>query len=157
MMNLEVWLAYLHVACILGWVVFVTSEAALLRAEWLNGAVIERLARVDRILWICWAAVLLSGLARAFWGFKGAHWYWSQPLLHAKLSLLVLLGASAIPTHQRLNLWLKQWQHDQRLPGAAEIQQVRRRVMVGAHLMLIIPLLGVALARGVWCVDPLIR
>lgn len=146
----ETLLAYLHLACVLGWVVFITSQAALLRPAWFNAAVVERLVDVDRVLWACWAAVLLSGLARAFFGVKGADWYWSQPLLHAKLTLLLLLGLAAWSNTRVYHAWAKRLQDDWRLPTDNEIVRVRRRVMLAAHLMLVIPLLAVALARGLW-------
>ena len=41
----EALLAYAHFVAILSVVVFITSEAALCRAEWLNAAVVRRLAR----------------------------------------------------------------------------------------------------------------
>ena len=47
---LEPWLAFFHISAILGWIVFASSEAALCRREWLNAAVVQRLARLDRIL-----------------------------------------------------------------------------------------------------------
>lgn len=146
----EVLLAYLHLACILGWVVFVTSQAALARPDWLNGAVVERLVRVDAILWVCWAAVLLSGLARTIWGVKGLGWYWSQPLLHAKAALLLGLGLMAWSNTRSLRQWRSRWRSEDRLPPPADIDALRRRVMVAAHAMLLIPLLGLALARGVF-------
>ena len=146
----EALLAYGHLACILAWVVFITSEAALLRSEWLNGAVLARLLQVDRILQACWVALLLSGVARASFGLKGAGWYWGQPLLHLKLSLLVLLGVAMWRGRRRYRDWLARWQQHQQLPEPAEVQQARRRVMAVAHLMLVIPLLGVLLARGLW-------
>lgn len=146
----EALLAYAHLAAILGWVVFVTSQAALARSEWLNGAVVERLVRVDRILWICWLAVLLSGLARLTWGVKGAGWYWAQPLLHSKLTLLLLLGAAAWPNSRAYGRWLADWRRNGSLPEPTDLTRVRRRVMVIAHVMLLIPLLAVALARGLF-------
>ena len=48
-MTLEAILAYLHFLAILTLVVFISSEAALCRVEWLNAKVVERLAVVDRI------------------------------------------------------------------------------------------------------------
>jgi putative membrane protein len=146
----EAALAYLHLACVLGWVVFLTSQTALLRPAWFNGAVVDRLVDVDRILWICWSMLLLSGLARATLGMKGAEWYWSQPLVHVKLTLLLLLGVAAWPNSSKFRAWQRRWEQDWKLPNDAEVQRVRRRVMWSAHLMLVIPLLGVALARGLW-------
>src|SRR4030095_15866213 len=48
-MTLEAILAYLHFLAILTMVVFIASEAALCRVDWLNAAVVERLARVDMV------------------------------------------------------------------------------------------------------------
>lgn len=145
----ETLLAYAHIAAVLAWVVFITSQAALARAEWFNGAVVERLVRVDVILWACWALLLLSGLARSLWGVKGAGWYWSQPLLHGKLTLLLALGAASWPNTRAYRRWRAGWRDRQRLPDADDITRVRRRVMLTAHVMLFIPLMAVALARGV--------
>ena len=67
-MTLEALLSYAHILAILTMTVFLASEAALCRTEWLNAAVVPRLVRLDVILWIATAAVLLSGLARIYWG-----------------------------------------------------------------------------------------
>ena len=82
-MLLETGLAIVHWLSILTLVVFISSEAALCRVEWLNAAVVKRLQRVDLIYGIAAMAVLASGLLRAFLGMKGSAWYWGQPLLHA--------------------------------------------------------------------------
>ena len=85
-------LAFVHLSAVLGWVVFASSEAALCRAEWLNAAVVRRLGRLDRILWMTTAAVFASGLVRVYLGAKGAAWYWGNPLLHLKLTLFVAVA-----------------------------------------------------------------
>ena len=48
-MTLEAVLASLHLVAILTLVVFMSSQAALCRIEWLNAAVVERLVRLDVI------------------------------------------------------------------------------------------------------------
>lgn len=146
----EALLAYLHLACVLAWVVFLTSQAALLRPAWFNGAVVDRLIELDRFQWYCWWATLLSGLARITWGVKGAEWYWGQPLIHAKLALLLAFGLMAWFNSRRYRVWHSHWQQNWGLPGHLDLQQARRGVMWVAHLMLILPLLGVVLARGLW-------
>ncbi|MBP9785651.1 MAG: DUF2214 family protein, partial [Giesbergeria sp.] len=77
-MILESFLAYFHLVAIFTMVVFMASEAAMCRSEWMNAAVVHRLVRLDLIYGIAALCVLLAGLARTFWGFKGAGWYWSQ-------------------------------------------------------------------------------
>lgn len=146
----EALLAYLHIAAILALVVFLTSEAALCRAEWLNAAVVRRLAMLDLIYMLAAIAVLLSGLARTWWGFKGTAWYWHQPLLHIKVTLFVLVGLMSIQPTRAFLRWRRQLDADGSLPDPAEVKSVRRWVMIEAHLLALIPLAAVMLARGVW-------
>ena len=70
-MTLESVLAFAHLLAIFTLVVFISSEAALCRVEWLNAKVVERLAVVDRIYGIAAVAVLVTGIARTWWGVKG--------------------------------------------------------------------------------------
>ena len=81
-MLLEALLAYLHITAVLAVVVFLTSEAALCRPEWMNAAVVRRLGRVDLLYMLAAIALLATGIARTWWGVKGTAWYWHQPLLH---------------------------------------------------------------------------
>ena len=67
-MTLEAVLACLHLLALLTMVVFLSSEAALCRAEWMNAAVVKRLARLDMIYGLAALAVGATGLARLFLG-----------------------------------------------------------------------------------------
>ncbi|MGE0112351.1 DUF2214 family protein [Aquabacterium sp.] len=149
-MLLESLLAYAHFVAILSVVVFITSEAALCRAEWLNAAVVRRLARVDIIYLVAALAVLATGLARTWWGMKGLGWYWQQPLLHLKLTLFVVIGLISIQPTLAFRRWVRQLDTHGTLPDASEVSRVRRLVMIQAHIMVLIPLAGSLLARGIW-------
>ncbi len=147
-MTLEAILAYLHLLAILTMVVFISSEAALCRVQWLNAAVVERLAKIDLVYGIAAVGVLATGLARTWWGVKGMGWYWSNPLLHVKLTLFVIIGAlSIVPTLTFIG-WRKRLRASGALPTPAEIAKTRRLVMIQAHLLALIPLAAVFLARG---------
>lgn len=148
-MTLEALLAGLHIVAILGLVVFLSSEAALCRGEWMNAAVVQRLVRVDAIYGAAAVAVLLTGLARSYWGFKGNGWYWSQPLLHFKLGMFLLIGLMSLQPTLAFRRWRRRLEADGQLPTEAEIRQVRGRVMLQAHLLVLIPIAAVMLARGV--------
>jgi len=143
-------LAYAHFVAILSVVVFITSEAALCRSEWLNAAVVRRLARVDAIYQAAAIAVLLTGLARTWWGVKELGWYWHQPLLHIKLTLFVLIGLIAIKPTRSFMRWRKQLESTGGLPSDQEVRRVRRLIMIEAHLLVLIPLAATMLARGIW-------
>ena len=147
-MTLEAIQAYLHLLAILTMVVFIASEAALCRVQWLNAAVVERLAKIDRVYGIAALAVIATGVARTVWGIKGSAWYWTNPLLHAKLTLVVVIAVISIFPTLTFIRWRKAVRNNGALPGEAEIKKTRKLVMVQAHLLAIVPLIAVFLARG---------
>jgi putative membrane protein len=147
-MLLETLLAYVHWLAIFTMVTFLASEAALCRVEWMNARIVERLARVDMLYGIASVTVLLTGLARSAWGSKGAAWYWGNPLLHSKLALFVVIGLMSIrPTLTYLR-WRKALRAGGALPADDEVRRTRKTVMVQAHLVPLVALLAVFLARG---------
>ena len=147
-MTLEAILAYLHLLAILTLVVFIASEAALCRVEWINPAVVERLARVDMVYGIAALAVIATGVARTWWGMKGTAWYWTNPLLHLKLTLFVIVGVISIFPTMRYLRWRQALRTTGALPAEAEVRKTRKLVMIQAHLIALIPLVAVFLARG---------
>ena len=147
-MTLESLLAYAHILAILTLVVFISSEAALCRSEWMNAKVVERLGRVDMIYGIAAGVVLLTGLARTWWGIKGTGWYWTNGLLHLKLTLFVVVGLISIKPTIVFRRWNRELKATGALPDEGQVRAVRRLVMVQAHLIALIPLAAVFLARG---------
>ena len=104
-MTLEAVLAALHLVAMLTAVVFISSQAALCRSEWLNAAVVERLARLATLSAGLFVILVLTGLARTFWGIKGGSWYVSQPLFHAKTTLVLLMGLLSVPSTRQFWAW----------------------------------------------------
>jgi putative membrane protein len=147
-MTLEALLAYAHLLAILTLVVFISSEAALCRPEWLNARVVERLGKVDMVYGIAAGAVLLTGIARTWWGIKGTSWYWGNGLLHLKLALFIAVGLMSIKPTLMFGRWRKQLRADGSLPAEAEVRTARKWIMAQAHIIALIPLAAVFLARG---------
>ena len=147
-MTLEALLAYAHLLAILTMVVFLASEAALCRAEWLNAAVVQRLARVDMIYGIASVAVLVTGLLRVFLGAKGAQWYGGNWLLYVKFGLFVVIGLLSIRPTRTFIRWRRAWLATGALPEPDAIRQTRKLIMWQAHILPLIPLTAVFLARG---------
>ena len=147
-MTLEALLSYAHILAILTMTVFLASEAALCRTEWLNAAVVERLAKIDRGYGAAAIAVLLAGAARVSWGAKGMGWYLTNPLLHVKFTLFIVMGLLSIgPTLAYLR-WRRALRADGTLPDALQVRNTRRLVMVQAHILPLVPLAAVFMARG---------
>jgi putative membrane protein len=147
-MTLEALLAYAHLLAIFTMVVFLASEAALCRVEWLNAAVVERLGKIDMVYGIAAGTVLLTGLARVFLGSKGAAFYAHNPLLYLKLVMFLVIGLISIKPTLMFVRWRRTLRASGALPDAAEIKKARRLVMVQAHILPFIPLAAVFLARG---------
>jgi putative membrane protein len=147
-MTLEALLAYAHLLAILTLVVFISSEAALCRPEWMNARVVERLGKVDMVYGIAAGLVLLTGLARTWWGIKGTPWYWTNGLLHLKLALFIAVGLISIKPTIVFRRWKKELAATGALPDEAQVRGVRKLVMIQAHLIALIPLAAVFLARG---------
>jgi putative membrane protein len=144
----EALLAYAHLLAILTLVVFLASEAALCRPEWLNALTVERLAKVDGIYGLASGLVLVTGLARVFMGAKGSSWYWNNPLLWTKLGLFAVIALVSIKPTITFIRWRKQLRANGALPTEAEVRATRKLVMVQAHIIPFIPLAAVFLARG---------
>jgi putative membrane protein len=141
-------LQYLHISAILTLVVFLGSEAALCRPQWINAQVVERLVKVDRIYGIAALAVLATGLVRVYFGTKGPVWYWHNWLLHVKLTLFILVGLISIAPTLRFIRWRKALLADGSLPSEDEVRRARKLVMLQAHIIPVIPLAAAFLARG---------
>ena len=147
-MTLDAFLAAIHLVALLTMVVFLSSEAALCRSEWMNAAVVQRLGRLDMIYGIAALAVLATGLARVFLGAKGASWYVSQPLFHLKMTLFVVAVLLSFKPTAVFRRWLRQLRDNGVLPAAAEVQSTRKWVMWQAHLIPVIAVVAVFFARG---------
>lgn len=147
-MTLEALLAYAHLLAIFTMIVFLTSEAALCRPEWLSPVIVERLAKVDLIYGISALAVLATGLARIFLGIKGAGWYGHNWLLWTKVGLFAAVGLMSIVPTMRFLRWRRALRADGSMPAEDEVRRVRKLVMAQAHIIPIVPLAAVFLARG---------
>lgn len=147
-MLLESLLAFFHISAFIGWIVFATAQAVMCRSDWFNAAAVPRMLRLDLILWIASAAVLASALARIYWGVKGSAWYWSNPLLHLKLTLFLVAVLLQIGPTRQYRRWKARFDASGALPSEAELTGARRLVMIATHLVAVIPLPAVFLARG---------
>ncbi|MFN7156404.1 MAG: DUF2214 family protein [Acidovorax sp.] len=147
-MTLEAVLAALHLVAILTFVVFLSSQAALCRIEWMNAAVVERLARLDVIYGVAAMLMIGSGLARLIWGIKGVSWYLSQPMFHIKITIVVVMAILSIWPSIMFRRWRRNLRDTGALPDAGEVKKVRRAVMVQSHMLPVVAVIAVFWARG---------
>jgi len=145
---LEALLSALHLLAILGWTVFLTSQTALARAEWLNTAALARLVLLARIANIAAITVLATGALRIAIGLKGWQWPLQQPLLWAKLALFAWMAHTAWQAGRQMGRWHSAHQAGAALPTEPDITALRRRLLRATHLMVWPLLLGALLTRG---------
>jgi putative membrane protein len=148
-MLLDATLAFLHFTAILLLAGFLAAEAMLLRGD-LGARDIVTLARSDVGYFASAMLVLATGLARVFFGAKGAAFYADNPFFWAKVGLFLAIGLVSIrPTRAFLG-----WRRAARAAAgfsvpAADIAVARRYVLVELHLLALMPLAAVLMARGI--------
>jgi len=142
-------LAYLHFGSIFTMIWFLAKEWTLLKAgpERIDA---RRIALADLGYFIAAIAVVASGIARLAFGAKPWAFYAGNPVFHAKVGVFVLVGILSVwPTLAFLR-WKKAIPANAGHSVAeAEWRRVKRFVMAELHLIALIPLLAVLMARGI--------
>jgi putative membrane protein len=141
--------AYLHFAAILGLAAGLFAEALLLRAA-PGAATLRAVGRADLVYGVSAGLVLATGLARVFFGAKGAAFYVANPVFWTKMGLFVLLGLLSIPPTVRILRWNRLAKADASfVPAPGQVGAVRRLVLIELHLLALVPLAAVLMARAI--------
>jgi putative membrane protein len=142
-------LAYLHFAAIFTLLWFLAKEWTLLKAgaERLD---IKRLANADIGYFLAAITVLATGAARMLLGAKPVLFYTGNPVFAVKMSLFVLAAIVSIWPTLAFMRWRKAAADD---PGfrvdQGQWRSVKRLLVVQLHLLALIPLFAVLMARGI--------
>ena len=137
--------AFSHIAAVLGWVACASALVALCRAEWLGEAALRRLSRLGALLWLAAALVFASGLLRVYSGGFGAAFYWTNWLLHLKLTLFAVVLVLQVVATRRLSAWRAALPA---LPQAGAVRMVRVLLLAAMCVMALLPLAGALMAHG---------
>jgi len=141
--------AFLHHVAAFALVAGLAVELVLIRGE-LNAATMRKIVRVDAIVGLSAAAVLLVGLARVFWFEKGAAYYFhSWPFIGklAMFTLVVLLSIHPTVTFVKWGLALRQG-HTPVVDAGAQ-RKLRRLIHAELGGVVLILLFAAMMARGV--------
>ena len=141
-------LAYLHFASIFTLLWFLSKEWTLLNAgaERLDP---RRLATADVAYFLAAMAVLATGLSRALLGAKPWAYYAGNPVFHTKIALFVAVALVSIKPTRVFIRWRKAAAADPAFRvDPAEWRLMRRFVIIELHLVALIPLAAVMMARG---------
>lgn len=142
-------LAYLHFVALIGTTGVLIAQHLIVRPG-LSGAALQRLRIIDAIYGALATAALLTGLMQMFWGAKGSGYFYSNGVFHTKVALFVLIALLSILPTIRFARWSRAAMGDATFtPPAAELGQVQKLMRVQLLLLLLLPLLAAAMARGV--------
>jgi putative membrane protein len=142
-------LACLHHLLVFTLVALPAVELALLRGP-VGAPRLAQLGRADAVYGIVALLVLAVGFGRVFHGAKDAGFYMLNPVFWAKLAFFALAGlASVVPT-LRLLRWRTAARRDPGFVVAEPLLASTRRWLVAELALIVpIPLLAAAMARGV--------
>lgn len=126
-----------------------SAEAFVLRLP-VDGRVARLLLRIDLFYGISAVGVILAGLARVFFGAKGAAYYAAEPFFWAKMAAFAVVGLiSIVPTMAFLR-WNKAMRENaSAIIEEGAVKRIRRLVMIELHVFVLIPLFAALMARGV--------
>jgi putative membrane protein len=142
-------LAYLHFAAIFTLVWFLAKEWTLLKAG-ARSLDVRRLALADLGYFLAAMAVLATGLGRALAGAKPWAYYAGNPVFHIKITLFVLVALVSIKPTRVFMRWRKAAAADAAFRiDEREWRLARRMLMIELHLIALIPLAAVLMARGI--------
>ena len=142
-------LSYLHFIFALILVAALVAEAFVLRLP-VDGRVARLLLRIDLFYGISAVGVIAAGVARVFWGAKGAEFYGAQPFFWAKMATFALIGLISIAPTRKFIGWVRQAGKDPVFAVAEDdVKGVRRLVMIEVHLLVLVPLFAALMARGI--------
>lgn len=142
-------LSYLHFVFALILVAALAAEAFVLRLP-VDSRVARLLLRIDLFYGISAVGVIAAGVARVFWGAKGAEFYGAQPFFWAKMATFAVIGLISIAPTRKFIAWVRQASKDAAfVVPEAEVKGVRRLVMIEIHLLALVPLFAALMARGI--------
>jgi putative membrane protein len=145
----EVILAYAHFASIFALIWFLAQEWTVLRrgASALDPVA---LAKADIGYAVAAVAVLISGVCRVTLGAKPAAFYLHNPVFHTKVTLFVLVGLLSIWPTIAFIRWRKAAASDPHYRiDQSEWRKAKRFLLVELHLVALIPLAALIMARGI--------
>jgi putative membrane protein len=141
-------LASLHHLAVFPFFAIVACELVLLRPS-LDVSTIKRLAVLDLLLGVFASLIVLAGFARVFFGAKGPDFYFSNHVFWTKIGLFVIIGLLSIWPTLNFIAWRREIKTDPKwLPDAQKIRKIKRLVHIEAGLLILLPILGAAMARG---------
>lgn len=148
MLDMDLILASAHHLAVFSLVALFAMEFALLRPG-LSGARVGQLAKLDAAYGAVAGIVIVVGVIRVIFAGAGWEYYVGNLAFWAKMAAFLAMGLLTIPPTMAIRRWVKGGQSaDGYSPPAGEIASARRFIHFQAGVLVLIPILAAAMARG---------
>jgi putative membrane protein len=148
-MLLDAGLALLHFVFVFVLVGAIAAEAFVLRLK-IDAPVVALLTRIDRLYGISSVLLIAAGVARVIWGAKGGDYYLHSHAFWGKMAMFLIIGLISIIPTMKFIAWSRQAKADASfIAPDTEVRAMRRWVLIEAHLLAVVVLFAVLMARGI--------
>jgi putative membrane protein len=145
---IDLFLSAFHFLLVFTLVGILAAQSTLIRPG-LTVSSLRLAAQLDRAYGASAVLLLGVGFARVWWGAKGSPFYLSNPLFWTKISLFMIVAMFSIPPTVQLIRWSKQAQlYPEFLPPTEQVQRIQWWLRAEGLVVIFIPFLAAAMARG---------
>ena len=146
---IDLTLSTFHFLLIFMLVAILAMQSLLIRPG-MTVANLHLASQLDRTYGISAILLLGVGFARVFWGAKGSPFYLPNSLFWTKIGLFMTVAILSIPPTIQLIRWSKQaHSHQDFQPPNEQVRQVQRWLYAEWVVVILIPFLAAAMARGI--------
>ena len=139
-------LSSLHHLAVFALIGLLGAEFAVIRSD-MTARDVKRLAALDIAYGITFAAILVIGLLRVFFGLKGADFYLANVFFWTKVGAFLLAALLSVVPTIRFILWRRALaKNPAALPSAPDVRGTRRWMAGEAALLATVPISAAALA-----------
>lgn len=147
-MILDAALSFLHFTFVFILVAAIGAEAFVLRLP-LTAPVIKLLARLDLFYGLSAGGLVAAGLSRVYFGAGDEAYYFSNHAFWGKMAAFAVIGLISIWPTVKFIQWSSAVKKNEAFaPPPETVKRVRMLVTIEAHLLLIVVLFAVMMARG---------
>ena len=147
-MFIDFLLASAHHILVFAIVASLAAELVLVRAP-LGKPALRRLGQFDAVYGGSAGLIVVIGVLRLLFGLKGWEFYVASHAFWTKMALFVVVGLLSVMPTMRFLRWRKAADAEPNFTvPAAEISAVRRVLHIEALLLVLIPVVAAAMARG---------